>query len=157
HGDRHVIDLEVRSCDGGKPQDAGVADRDIRHAEVVAKLVLASELVKKAIEIRVAGTKRGSVVALPKRSDLNHAAGCARSVWTSPSLSASGSPDRTSGSRQASRARQHRPAILAAPADGVAELAPRDGPSSRQSRGRDVRAARWWCARRAPRSAFLVP
>jgi hypothetical protein len=52
--------------------------------------------VKEAIEIGVAGTKRGSIVLLAKGSDLNHAAGCATPVRVSPSRLASGLPDRTS-------------------------------------------------------------
>jgi hypothetical protein len=68
----------MRSRGGGKPQDAAVVNGDVRDAEVMAKLVLPGELVKESIEIGVARAKRGSVVALPKRSDFNHAAGCAR-------------------------------------------------------------------------------
>jgi hypothetical protein len=84
-GEWQIIDFDMRRGNGGIPEDASVLDSDVRDAEVVAKLVLSGELMKEAVEIGVARMKRRSVVALAKRSDLNHRAGCARPV--TPSLS----------------------------------------------------------------------
>ena len=99
--DRQVIDLDMRRRDGRKPENGSVFHCGVRDTEMVAELVLAGELVKVVVEIRIARTKRGSIVFRAKGSDLqqsiSRAASCATLGWSCPSRSASGSPDRTSG------------------------------------------------------------
>jgi len=55
HAGRQPVDLDVGSGDGCKAKNAPVLDGNIRDAQVVPKLVLSGKLLKKTIEVRVAG------------------------------------------------------------------------------------------------------
>jgi hypothetical protein len=93
----------MRRRDGRIPENGSAFDCDVRDAQVVAELVPSGELVKVAVEIGIARTKRGSIVVLTKRPDLErgpgraifarwgvrHGAGCAEPGMACPSRSAS--------------------------------------------------------------------
>jgi hypothetical protein len=60
----------MRRRDGRKSENDSTFDSDVGDAQVVAELILSGELVKVAVEIGIARTKRGAVVVLAKGSDL---------------------------------------------------------------------------------------
>src|SRR4030095_669876 len=113
----------------GEAEDRLLLDGDVRHANVMTKLILSRELLEEAVDVAVAGAERRSVIRLPKRPDLNHATNGARRSWTSPSRSVSGWRRRTSWARPAWDAREHRPAVPARLAGDGATPARRGAPS----------------------------
>src|SRR5712692_1922697 len=87
-GDRQTVDFDVTGGDRRETQNASVIVGDVGDADVVPELVLASELVEKAIEIWVPGTESRAIVRLAQRPNLHRASGGEALWWTCRTASA---------------------------------------------------------------------
>ena len=70
---RKVVSFDLTCGDRDEAKDALVLDSDVRHADVVTELILASETVEETVEVVVPRTKLRTIILLAESSNLHRA------------------------------------------------------------------------------------